>query len=148
MAYVQRITVRFDEVDYARIVYYPRLFGYCHWVFEDFFRAEVGIPYAEVLTKRGVGFPILSAKADFRSPLRFGDVCRIEMEAARVGRRSLTTCYRLYQGETDQLCAQIEVVAASIDMGTFRSTDLPEYVRKPFLKHLTSDASPEGAGTA
>src|SRR5262249_15155860 len=99
MGYVQRITVRFNEVDYARIVYYPRLFSYCHWVFEDFFGRELGIPYAEVLTKRRVGFPVVSAKADFRSPLRFGDICRVEMEAAQIGRKSLTTRYRLYQGE-------------------------------------------------
>jgi acyl-CoA thioesterase FadM len=56
MAYVERIQVRFDDVDYARIFDYPRLFIYCHWVFEDFFH------------------PIVSAKADFQSPLRFGEI--------------------------------------------------------------------------
>ncbi|HME89831.1 MAG TPA: thioesterase family protein, partial [Myxococcaceae bacterium] len=141
MAYVQRITVRFNEVDYARIVYYPRLFSYCHWVFEDFFGRELGIPYAEVLTKRRVGFPVVSAKADFRSPLRFGDICRVEMEAAQIGRKSLTTRYRLYQGESDLLCAVVEVVAACIDMDSFRATELPDYVRQAFVKLLATSPS-------
>lgn len=135
MAYVQRINVRFEDVDYARIVYYPRLFSYCHWVFEDFFGRELGIPYAEVLTKRRVGFPVVSAKADFRSPLRFGDVCRAEMEAVKIGSRSVTTRYRLYQGDSDLLCAEIEVVAACIDMDAFRAVDLPAFVREAFVKH-------------
>jgi len=142
MAYVQRIQVRFDDVDYARIVYYPRLFSYCHWVFEDFFGRELGVSYAEVLTQRRVGFPVVSAKADFRSPLRFGDVCRVQMEAAQIGRRSLTTRYRLYQGESDLLCAEVEVVAACIDMDSFRAVDLPGFVREAFVRHLASH--PEG----
>ena len=36
MPYVQKLGVRFDDVDHAQIVYFPRLFGYCHWVFEDY----------------------------------------------------------------------------------------------------------------
>jgi YbgC/YbaW family acyl-CoA thioester hydrolase len=147
MAYVQRIQVRFDDVDYARIVYYPRLFVYCHWVFEDFFRQEAGIPYAEVLTQRKVGFPVVSAKADFQSPLRFGDTCRVVLETVRVGGRSITTRYRLYLGESEQLCAQLEVVAACIEMTTFRAIDVPEFIRRLFLKHLASDpAAPDRKG--
>lgn len=141
MAYVQRLQVRFDDVDYARIVFYPRLFAYCHWVFEDFFRQEAGIPYAEVLTERKVGFPVVSAKADFQSPLRFGDTCRVVLETVKVGRRSIVTRYRLYLGDTEQLCAQVEVVAACIDITSFKAIDVPEFVRQPFLKHLASGAA-------
>jgi YbgC/YbaW family acyl-CoA thioester hydrolase len=135
MAYVQRLRVRFDEVDFARIVYYPRLFGYCHWVFEDFFAAEAGMAYSEVLQKRRIGFPVVSAKADFRSPLRFGDTCRISMEAIHLGRRSLACRYRLYLGETEQLCAEIEVTAAVISMDDFTPVDLPADFRALLEKH-------------
>jgi YbgC/YbaW family acyl-CoA thioester hydrolase len=138
MAYVQRLPVRFEHVDYARIVFYPRLFSYCHWVFEDFFRQEAGIAYAEMLSQRKVGFPVVSAKADFQSPLRFGDTCRVVMETVKIGRRSLTTRYRLYLGETQQQCAVVEVVAACIDMTSFKAIDVPEFVRHPLMKHLAS----------
>jgi 4-hydroxybenzoyl-CoA thioesterase len=138
MAYVQRVKVRFDDVDFARIVYYPRLFAYCHCVFEDFFGNEAGIAYSDMLQKRRIGFPVVSAKADFNAPLRFGDVCRIAMEATRVGGRSISCRYRLYLGETDQLCAEIDVTAAVINMDDFTPLDLPDDLRAVFRKHLIS----------
>jgi YbgC/YbaW family acyl-CoA thioester hydrolase len=138
MTYVQRVKVRFDDVDFARIVFYPRLFSYCHRVFEDFFGNEAGITYSDLLQKRRVGFPVVSAKADFKSPLRFGDVCRIAMDAVRLGRRSLTCRYRLYLAETDRLCAEIEVTSATVNMDNFAPVDFPDDLRALLSKHLVS----------
>src|SRR5215471_6815006 len=138
MAYVQRIRVRFEEVDYARIVYFPRLFVYCHSVFEDFFEKEVGATYAEVIVKRRVGFSAVRAHGDFKSPLRFGDVCRVVMETSYLGRRSITCAYKLFQGETEKLCAELEIVTVAIDMNQFQSVDIPKDVSAAFLRHLAS----------
>ena len=136
MAYVQNVPVRFDDVDYARIVYYPKLFSYCHWVFEDFFQEELGIPYSEMLMKRRVGFPTVSAEADFKSPLRFGDTCRVVMETTYLGRRTITSAYRLELAGSGTVCAEAEIVTVSIDMGSFQSVDMPEDVRAAFSRHL------------
>ncbi len=138
MAYVQRLKVRFDDVDFARIVYYPRLFGYCHSVFEDFFAAEAGMSYADVLQKRRVGFPVVSAKADFKSPLRFGDTCRISMETIHLGKRSLTCRFRLYLGESNRLCAEIEVTSAVVSMDDLSPVELPADFRTLLEKHRAS----------
>jgi 4-hydroxybenzoyl-CoA thioesterase len=138
MAYVQRLTVRFNDVDFARIVYYPRLFAYCHAVFEDFFAAEAGMSYADVLQKRRIGFPVVGAKADFKSPLRFGDICRIVMEATHLGKRSLGCRYRLYLGESDRLCAEIEVTSAVVSMDDLSPVELPPDFRALLEKHGAS----------
>jgi len=138
MAYVQRIRVRFEDVDFARIVFFPRLFGYCHSAFEDFFEKEVGATYADVIIKRRVGFPAVRAHGDFKSPLRFGDVCRVVMETNYLGRRSITCGYKLFQGETEQLCADLEIVAVAINMDKFESVDIPKDVSAAFLRHLAS----------
>jgi 4-hydroxybenzoyl-CoA thioesterase len=135
LPYVQRLGVRFDDVDFAQIVYYPRLFGYCHWVFEDFFAKEVGVPYAKMLTERKVGFPTVHADADFKSPLRFGDTCRVELETLGVGERSIQSRYRLFLNESDTLCARLDVVTVSIQMGTFQPVNVPDDVRAAFLRH-------------
>ncbi len=134
--YVQRRTVRFEEVDFARIVYFPRLFGYCHQTFEDFFRDEVGIPYAQMLGERRVGYPAVHAESDFKAPLRFGEDVRIEMEALKVGNRSITSRYRLFRGETDELCTECRIVTVSISMDVYGATDLPSDVRAVFERHL------------
>lgn len=136
MAYTQRLKVRFDDVDYAQIVYFPRLFGYCHWVFEDFFANEVGVSYAEMLTKRGVAFPTVHTEADFRAPLRFGDPCRVVMDTVKLSSRSITNRYRLFLGESQKLCAKIEIVTVPIGLDDFKPRELPEDVRVAFLNHL------------
>jgi 4-hydroxybenzoyl-CoA thioesterase len=135
MAYEHRRVVRFDDVDFARLVYFPRLFEYCHHTFEDFFRDEVGIPYALMLQQRGVGFPVVSTSADFQAPLRFGDPLRTVMETVRVGTRSLTNRYRLFQEEREELCAEVRIVTASISMERIASVDVPQDVREAFLRH-------------
>src|SRR5260370_24383068 len=121
MAYIQNIPIRFDDVDYARMVYYPKLFSYCHWVFEDFFQKELGIPYAEMLMKRKVGFPTVRAEADFKSPLRFGDICRVVMQTTYLGRRSITSAYRLELAGGGTVCANVGIVTGAIYIETFSS---------------------------
>jgi 4-hydroxybenzoyl-CoA thioesterase len=138
MAYLQSIPVRFEHVDYARIVFYPRLFEYCHWTFEDFFAREVGVPYARMLGERKVGFPTVHAEADFKAPLRFGDVCEAELSTLRVSSKSITCQYRLLRDEGRVLCATLQVVTVAVDMDSFKPLEVPDDVRQAFLRHLAS----------
>lgn len=133
MAYEKRITVRFPDVDYARIVYYPHFFDFCHQIFEDFFTDEVKVPYARMLTERKVGYPSVHAEADFTAPLRFGDEMRVVMEVTRLSTRSVTCRYHFFKGPTP--CATCVVVVATVDMDTFQGTDLPPDVRAAFERH-------------
>jgi YbgC/YbaW family acyl-CoA thioester hydrolase len=140
MAYERRRVVRFHEVDYARIVYFPRLFAYCHEAFEDFFRDEVGVTYPLMLQERRVGFPVVSTSAEFQLPLRFGDPVRIVMETVKVGARSLTNLYHLFHEEREELCAQLRIVTVSISMDRVESVPLPDDVREAFERHLANGA--------
>jgi YbgC/YbaW family acyl-CoA thioester hydrolase len=135
MAYEQRLTVRFEDVDFAQLVYYPRLFGYCHNVFEDFFGNEVGLSYADMLQKRRVGYPTVHAESDFKAPLRFGDGVKVALETLKLGKRSITNRYRLFHEAQGVLCAEFQVVTAAISMDTYTSVDIPDDVRQAFARH-------------
>ena len=69
MSFSTRIVVRFGETDPAGLVYYPRLFHYCHVAFEEFFAARTGRTYAELLARERLGFPTVNAQAEFFAPL-------------------------------------------------------------------------------
>jgi 4-hydroxybenzoyl-CoA thioesterase len=135
MTFIRRMPVRFDHVDFARIVYFPRFFEYCHEVFEDFFAAEVGLPYARMLNERGVGFPSVHAEADFKSPLRFGDTVRVELETVKVGETSLTCRYRLFEDAQNRLAATITLVTVTMRLDSARPESIPEDVRTAFERH-------------
>ncbi len=136
MAWEHRRTVRFEDVDFAQLVFYPKLFVYCHNAFEDFFRDEVGVSYSEMLQKHRVGYPVVHAQVDFKAPLRFGDPVKVVLETKKLGTRSITCRYRLIDEQRDLLCAEFEIVTAAISMDTYKSVDLPEDVRAAFERHL------------
>jgi 4-hydroxybenzoyl-CoA thioesterase len=140
MAYTHRRTVRFDEVDFARVVYYPRFFEYCHQAFEEFFAAEAGVPYAELLQARAVAFPTVQATANYVAPLRFGDAVRVVMETLRVGRSSVTCRYRLFRADDVQPSAEVEVTTVAIDVHTFESREIPDDLRAAFVQHRALEA--------
>jgi len=134
MPFVRELPVRFPDVDFARVVYYPRFFDYCHQVFEDFFAAEVGVPYARMLQERKVGYPSVHCSADFKYPLRFGDRVRIELSTDAVGEKSITSRYRLSTG--GKACAELKIVTAPVDMDTFKGLKVPDDVRAAFERFL------------
>lgn len=136
MAYEQELLVRFEDVDYAQIVYFPRIFGYCHRVFEDFFAREAGVSYAELLKERRTGFPVVHARADFQSPLAFGDRCRVVMETLKIGRTSVTHRYRLYVEGSGRLAAEIELVTVVTHLDTLKPMPVPPEARGAFERHL------------
>jgi 4-hydroxybenzoyl-CoA thioesterase len=130
MPFVRELTVRFPDVDYARVVYYPRFFDYSHQVFEDFFAAEVGLPYARMLQDRKLGFPSVHASADFSGPLRFGDLVRIEMSTDAIGDKSITSRYRF--SVSTRPCAELKIVTAVVDLDRFAGVPVPDDVRAAF----------------
>jgi 4-hydroxybenzoyl-CoA thioesterase len=135
VGYERRLPVRFPDVDYARVVYYPRFFDYCHQVMEDFFRDEVKVSYVEMLTTRKVGFPSVHAEADFSKPLRFGDEARIVMESTKVGQGSVHLRFTLFNGDATEKAAVVKVVVASVNMDTFTGVPMPDDVKQAFERH-------------
>jgi 4-hydroxybenzoyl-CoA thioesterase len=139
VAFTRTFPVRFPDVDWARVVYFPRYFDFCHRTFEDFFAAEVGVPYARMLEERNVGFPSVHAEADYQQPLRFGDSARLTLEVLKVGNSSISCRYRVSRGEAEVLCATVQIVVAAIDIARFTRRELPDDVRAAFQRHLVAE---------
>ena len=129
--------VRFGEVDQAQIVYYPRVFHFCHLAMEDFFEREMELPYATVVKDRGVGFPAVHLEADFTSPMPFGADLTITMSIVKLGRSSVVTRYA-FRDQDGRACAEALITTACIDMQAFRSREIPDDFRAVFERHLES----------
>ncbi len=140
--YRARIPVRFSEIDRAGIVYYPRFFHYFHIAFEEFFADHVGVPYHEMIDGRRLGFPTVHVECDYRVPLAFGDVLRVEVSVARVGSSSVDFRYRIRRGRSARVAAEAVVTVVCVDMDTFRPMPVPAFCRRVFLRHLDPGAKP------
>lgn len=126
MKYAVEFPVRFGEIDHARVVYYPRFFHYFHQAFESWFGEALGVPYHELLDKHNVGFPAVSVETEFRSPLRYGDTVRVQIEVVEIGRKSLTLAYTATRLPGETLSASAKITTAAIDNNTFESIRIPE----------------------
>ena len=78
------VKVRWSEADPAGIVFYPRFFEWFDLGTEALFES-LGLRWAEMFpAERIVGVPIVESGARFASPVRYGDLVRIETTVSEV----------------------------------------------------------------
>ncbi len=129
-----RRPVRWNDVDAAGIVYFPRFLDYCHDAIEAMFDALEG-GYPTLTMKRRIGVPTVHLSGDFRSPLAYGDTCLVRVTVRRVGRSSVTFVHRLIRERDEALCAEIEHVVAVSDLDALRAIEIPADVRAVLAVH-------------
>lgn len=120
------LRVHFGDCDHAGIVYFPRIFHYCHIAFEEWFHTDLGYPFSEVVGERGYGLPVVSTRSAFQNPMRHGEHIRVELTIERLSARSVTFGYRLIGAADDVVRARIEITHASVDLRKFVSVPIPD----------------------
>ncbi len=139
--------IRFGDVDYAQILYYPRFFYLFHLALEDFFDEHLGAPYAHALKHDNVGFPAVHAAADYFSPLRFGDTVGIELTIDRIGNKSVDFGYAVRKQGTEPLVCRGRVTVVAVRMDSMSGIPIPDKYRRLFERYQqeADDASPTSA---
>lgn len=127
--------VRFEDVDAAHIVFFARFLGYAHEAMEHFFDAVEG-RYVGLITKRRIGLPAVNVNIDFRAPLRYGDVVRIETSCEKIGNKSAVLLYRMVRKGDSALSAEIRHTVVTTNLDTLTSCPMPEDVRRQLEAHL------------
>jgi len=78
------VKVRWGDVDWAGIVFYPRFYEWYDLACESLFDS-LGLPWPETFPRHDiVGVPIVESGARFTSPVRYGDAMRIRATVAWV----------------------------------------------------------------
>ena len=129
MAFVSVQKIRFDDVDGAGIVYYPKFFHLCHAAFEDFFDDVAPFSYPVLIAERRRGFPTVHIETDFSAPLAYGDTAVVTLSVAKVGTKSLTLRYEIRRKRDSALCMQAQIVTAYIDLDAQCALPIPDDLR-------------------
>jgi 4-hydroxybenzoyl-CoA thioesterase len=128
--------VRFADVDAARIVFFARYLEYCHDALEALFAPFPG-GYAAMINDRHVGVPSVRVEIDYRAPLRYGDVARIETAVERLGTKSITFLHTLKRASDGEVCASVRQVVVTADLRTITALEVPPDVRALLAPHVT-----------
>jgi 4-hydroxybenzoyl-CoA thioesterase len=92
--HVLEYPVSFGDCDPAGIVFYPRTYAWFDRAFHDWLRGFGG--HGEICKSLGaIGIGLMEAKAQFRNPMRDGDVLRITLFIEEWGRKTLRLGYEI-----------------------------------------------------
>ena len=118
--------VRFQDVDAAQIVFYPRVLEY----FSDAYVAMLLAGGFDLPGELALGslLPLVHAEADYLKPLRFGDATHVEVARVRLGETSFTVGYRVRLA-SGRAAAIGQTVHVCLDRASFRPQAIPERVR-------------------
>lgn len=120
-------TVRFQEVDAAGIVFYPRVFEYMSDAYVSFLGAR-GIHLPKAIEANEYRAPLIHVEADYRAPMRFGDAIHVDVVAVTVGRTSFHLGYRIRHAD-GRVAAVGQTSHVCVGIPGFRPIPIPEELR-------------------
>jgi 4-hydroxybenzoyl-CoA thioesterase len=134
--FISRQKIRFDDVDGAGIVYYPRFFHLCHKAFEDAFNFEGVISYPQLIKEHKIGFPTVKVTGDFFKPIYYGDEIEVIFSVDSIGKSSVKTKFMI-KNPVDSITnftANITLVCMSLE--SRKSLEVPKAIRSFFERFL------------
>ena len=133
---IQERTVKFQEVDAAGTIFFPRILEY----FADNYNGlleKAGLDVPRMLKERTLAAPLAHAEATFLHPLFFGDRVEVEIRRTRLGKTSVTIGHRLVKdGRTMAIGTTAHVF---VDGKTFKKAEVPPEL-VGYLKPFQRDA--------
>jgi len=132
--------VRFQDVDAGGVLFFGRIYDYCHQAYEEFWGAE-GVDPAHFFAGADYLVPIAHSEADYRRPIRHGERIQIRIDVTRVGRASFTLRYHV-TGPDGDLRVEASTVHAFVERTAMKPIPIPESLRAILLRHLLREPAP------
>ena len=137
--------VRFQDVDAAGVLFFGRIYDYCHQAYEELWVAA-GLDRAWVFSGADFLIPIAHSEADYKSPILHGERIAVRVDVTHVGRASFRLGYRVTgPGGAKDLRATAKTVHAFVAKETMRPIPIPEELRVYLLGHLVEEPLPHHA---
>jgi acyl-CoA thioester hydrolase len=124
---IERVRVRFTEVDRQSIVQNGAYFTYFSVALNEYFRA---LPFDRDGENAGAGFHVVNAQIEYRAPLRFDELFDIGARIARVGRSSFVIAYEIFRADGEEAIVTGSQVWVNTDQTTRKATPLPDSFRE------------------
>lgn len=142
-----RRKVRFQDVDAAGTIFFPRVLEYFADVYLLLLETS-GLDVPRSLREKAYAAPVVHAEADFLAPLLFGDEVDVEIALAQVGETSVVFGHRIWKlrarkeapsessTERERVPAAIgHTVHVFVDGQSFKPIALPDPLRQRLAKH-------------
>ncbi|MBL7867269.1 MAG: acyl-CoA thioesterase [Flavobacterium lindanitolerans] len=133
--FIKEEKIRFQHVDYAGIVFYPRFLEMLNALVEDWFEEALERPFATIHETNGI--PTVDLKVQFRKAARLGEILTKYLWVKNLGSASMVCGFRFedHQGKT---CLEGEVTLVNVAISTNRENIKSE----PFTEDMKQKITP------
>ena len=135
-AFTHTISIPFQDIDAAGILFFGRLFDHAHMAYERFMDLN-GHSLSNILKQKEYLLPLVHAEADYRIPISHNETITIELYVKKVGNSSFSLHYS-FTDESGTLRATAETVHVVLDTQTKKPTSISENLRTTLQSHLRS----------
>lgn len=135
--FTTQLDIRFGDVDPAGIAFYPKIYDMIHRAMEELFDVHVGRRYYYLIAQDHIGFPLVSSKVEFTSPLKFGDRPVVRITTTKVGNTSLGLHYVFTVDE--RVCVDARMTVVCCDLRDLHAIPIPDDFRARFEEILEEE---------
>lgn len=140
--YQLNIPVRFEHVDAAGIVFYPRYFEMLNRVVEEWFGTCLDCNFSQLHFERRLGIPTVHIDVSFIKPSRLDDTIRFNLHVREIGNSSFVVEHEVTCGGETRLHFVQSLVFVSLD--GIKSVPVPDDIRRSMTEYLARDCASRG----
>ena len=132
--FVKQEKIRFQHVDYAGIVFYPRFLEMLNCLVEDWFEEALGRPFSQMHETNGI--PTVDLKVQFKKAVRLGEILTKKLWVKNLGGASIL-CGFSFEDAQGAVCLEGEVTLVNVTI----NDDRKDIKATPFNEEMKNKIS-------
>lgn len=139
--FIKEEKIRFQHIDYAGIVFYPRFLEMLNALVEDWFEEALERPFSTIHETSGI--PTVDLKVQFKKAARLGETLTKYLWVKNLGGTSVTCGFR-FDDANGKTCLEGEVtlvnVAISEDRNSIKAEPFSEKMKEKINPFIHSES--------
>ncbi|MCX7798532.1 MAG: acyl-CoA thioesterase [Melioribacter sp.] len=133
--FTTKIKTRFFEADPVGIIFYGNFFQYVHTAYEEFINSlKLKINF---FNDYEYALPIIHAKADYKAPVRFGEIITVNIIVTKLKKSSFELSYEILN-QKNIIVTKIKTVHVCVYKNNFKKTLLPKELFDSLKDHYST----------
>lgn len=117
--FIKQEKIRFQHIDYAGIVFYPRFLEMLNGLVEDWFEEALDRPFSKMHQTNGI--PTVDLKVQFKKAARLGETLTKKLWVKELKSSSVICGFR-FEDENGNTCVEGEVTLVNVKIAEDRNS--------------------------
>lgn len=133
--FIKQEKIRFQHIDYAGIVFYPRFLEMLNCLVEDWFEEALDRPFSKMHETNGI--PTVDLKVQFKKAARLGETLTKKLWVRELKSSSMICGFR-FEDENGNICLEGEVTLVNVKISEDRSSIKAEAFNEEMKERITN----------